>query len=93
MDDKAHSADYFEEASFAYFDMQGTVTVTVSCPEVIQPARVLPSCWKMTPAIQGKPLQTDHGLSGPLRSAIQSGRGCLRWSRLSARWILVTSGS
>ncbi len=43
MDDKAHSADYFEKASFAYFDMQGTVTVTVSCLEVIQSAKVLPS--------------------------------------------------
>ena len=27
MDDKAHSAEYFENASFAYFNMQGTVTV------------------------------------------------------------------
>jgi hypothetical protein len=35
MDDKAHSAEYFENASFAYFDMQGTVTVTVGYPEVI----------------------------------------------------------
>ena len=33
MDDKAHSADYFETASFAYFGMQGTVTVVVNCPE------------------------------------------------------------
>ena len=56
MDDKAHSADYFEKASFAYFDMQGSVTVAVSCPEVIQSAKVLPSCLKITPTIQGKHL-------------------------------------
>jgi hypothetical protein len=56
MDDKAHSADYFETASFAYFDMQGTVTVTVRCPEVIRSAKVLPSSWNITPIIQGKSL-------------------------------------
>ena len=56
MDDKAHSADYFETASFAYFDMQGSVTVTVRCPEAIQSAKVLPSSCGITPAIQGKSL-------------------------------------
>jgi hypothetical protein len=56
MDDKAHSADYFENASFVYFDMQGTVTVTVNCPEVIESAKVLPSSWKITPIIKGKSL-------------------------------------
>src|SRR3954468_15077468 len=43
MDDKAHSAEYFETASFASFDMQGTVTVTVRYSEVIRSAKVLPS--------------------------------------------------
>ena len=56
MDDKAHSADYFETASFAYFDMQGSVTVTVRCPEAIQSAKVLPSFCGITPTIQGKSL-------------------------------------
>ena len=56
MDDKAHSADYFEQASFAYFDMQGAVTVTVTCPDVIQSARVLPSSFSIKPAVQGKSL-------------------------------------
>src|SRR5512136_614745 len=36
MDDKAHSADFFETASFAPFDMEGRVTVTVTCPETIR---------------------------------------------------------
>jgi hypothetical protein len=56
MDDKAHSADYFEKAAFACFDMQGPVTVTVNCPEVIQSAKVLPSAGKIIPTIQGKRL-------------------------------------
>jgi hypothetical protein len=56
MDDKANSALYFEKASFASFDMQGTVTVTVTCPEVIQSAQVLPSSFNITPTVQGKSL-------------------------------------
>jgi len=63
MDDKAHSADYFEKASFAYFDMEGAVAVTVTCPEVIQSAKVLPSSRKIRPAVQGKRL--SFGLAEP----------------------------
>jgi len=54
MDDKKNSADYFETASFATFDMQGTVRVTVTCPEPIRSARVLPTSFKIVPAVQGK---------------------------------------
>lgn len=54
MDDKTNSADYFQTASFAYFDMQGTVTVTVTCPETIQSAKVLPSSLNLIPVIEGK---------------------------------------
>jgi hypothetical protein len=56
MDDKAHSADYFGEASFAYFDMEGPVAVKVTCPEPIQSAKVLPSSYKISPTIEGKSL-------------------------------------
>lgn len=66
MDDKAHSADYFDQAAFGYFDMQGTVTVTVSCPEVIQSARVLPSSLKIAPTIQGKSLSLTLSEPKPL---------------------------
>ena len=69
MDDKAHSADYFEKASFAYFDMQGRVTVTVTCPEVIQSAKVLPSSVKIIPTIQGKRLSLT--LSAPKALTIE----------------------
>lgn len=53
MDDKANSADYYETASFAYFDMKGSVTVKVTCPETIQSAKVLPSSFGIKPAIHG----------------------------------------
>ena len=56
MDDKANSAEYFETASFAYFDMDGAVTVTVTCPEVIQSAKVLPTSFNLKPIIQGRSL-------------------------------------
>ncbi len=54
MDDKANSADYFATASFAYFDMQGPVTLTVTCPEPIQTAKVLPTSFNLKPSIQGR---------------------------------------
>jgi hypothetical protein len=57
MDDKANSADYFELASFASFDMLGAVTVTVACPEAIQSARVLPSSFGIDPTVEGRRLR------------------------------------
>jgi len=56
MDDKANSADYFEQASFAYFDMQGAVTVAITSPEVIRSAKVLPASFHIIPTVQGKSL-------------------------------------
>jgi hypothetical protein len=55
MDDKANSADYFELASFACFDMQGSVRVVVSCPETVRSVKVLPSSAGISPVIhEGK---------------------------------------
>jgi hypothetical protein len=62
MDDKARSADYFEKASFCYFDMEGPVRVTVTCPEPIRSAKVLPSSFKITPQT------ADHTLSFTLET-------------------------
>lgn len=59
MDDKANSADYFGLASFAYFDMEGSVMVTVTFREPIQSAKVLPSSYKISPAIRGRSLTFD----------------------------------
>jgi hypothetical protein len=66
MDDKANSADYFTKAAFAYFDMQGPATVTVTCPEVIQSAKVLPSSFNLTPTIQGRTLTLTLAEPKPL---------------------------
>jgi hypothetical protein len=66
MDDKARSAEYFDTASFAYFDMQGAVTVTVTCPEPIRSARVLPSSLNLKPIIQGRSLSLAFSEPKPL---------------------------
>ena len=59
MDDKAHSADYFQTASFASFDAEGSVAVTVGCTASIQSARVLPASLKISPVIQGRTLNLN----------------------------------
>ena len=56
MDDKVRSAEYFDEAAFAYFDMRGPVAVTVVCPEPITSAKVLPSSLKIVPIVEGRRL-------------------------------------
>ena len=66
MDDKARSADYFETASFACFDMDGAVTVIVSCPEAIQSAQILPSSLGIEPTIDGKRLRLTLATPKPL---------------------------
>ncbi len=57
MDDKANSADFFETAAFAMFDMQGPVTVTVTCPQPIRSVKVLPASFGLKPEVQ------DHTLT------------------------------
>jgi hypothetical protein len=56
MDDKVRSAEYFDTAAFAYFDMSRPVTVTVACPGPITSAKVLPSSLKIVPAVEGQKL-------------------------------------
>lgn len=56
MDDKRNSADYYETASFATFDMRGTVRVTVTCPEPIRNARILPTSARIVPSIESQVL-------------------------------------
>ncbi len=57
MDDKANSAEYFETASFAYFDMSGAVTVTVTSRDSIESATVLPSSFGIRPIVEGRELR------------------------------------
>jgi hypothetical protein len=56
MDDKERSADYFDKAAFAYFDMPKPVTVTITCPNAITSAKILPSSLKIVPAVEGQRL-------------------------------------
>jgi hypothetical protein len=56
MDDKIRSAEYFDTAAFAYFDMSGPMAVTVACPEPIRSAKVLPNSLKIVPVIEGQRL-------------------------------------
>jgi hypothetical protein len=53
MDDKANSADYFETASFTYFDFEGTVRIRITCPQAVHSAKVLPSSYGIQPSIDG----------------------------------------
>ena len=57
MDDKANSADYFENAAFTTFDMQGAVEVVVTCTAPVTSARILPSSLKIAPRVK------DHRVS------------------------------
>ncbi|MEL7601417.1 MAG: glycosyl hydrolase family 28 protein [Proteiniphilum sp.] len=43
MDDKKNSAKYYEEAAFAYFDMNDEVNITVTTNEEIRSVTILPS--------------------------------------------------
>jgi polygalacturonase len=54
MDDKKNSADYFEKASFTYFDFAGTVNIKITCPDTVRSAKVLPSSFGIKPAVDGK---------------------------------------
>ena len=56
MDDKTNSANYFDKAAFAYFDVDEPVRVTVTCPDLIELAKVLPSSYQISPAITGRSL-------------------------------------
>ncbi|MCX5682770.1 MAG: glycosyl hydrolase family 28 protein [Planctomycetota bacterium] len=54
MDDKKNSADYFDTAAFAYFDIQGPVTVTVTVPQAVTAAKILPASAGITPTFREK---------------------------------------
>lgn len=53
MDDKRNSADYFDTAAFASFDMEGAVAVTVTVAHAISAAKILPASEGIHPAIRG----------------------------------------
>ena len=55
MDDVPHSADYFDLASFASFDMRGPVkTIRVTYHEDVRQAKILPTSYGIVPKIEGR---------------------------------------
>ncbi|MDB5110780.1 MAG: hypothetical protein JWR67_1894, partial [Mucilaginibacter sp.] len=60
--DIRHSDEYFEVAAFAYFDMQGSATVTVTVPQAITTVKILPTSAHIKATIQG------HSVSFPVSS-------------------------
>jgi hypothetical protein len=56
MDDKIRSAEFFDTAAFASFDMRGPVKVTVTYAKPITAAKILPTSFQIIPVIQGKSL-------------------------------------
>ncbi len=54
MDDKKNSADFFGRTSFAYFDLEGTTRIQITCPHIVRSAKVLPSSYGIKPSIHGK---------------------------------------
>jgi len=69
MDDKKNSADYFETAAFATFDMEGPARVTVTCSEQVRSVQVLPASSKIVPAIEGRTV--SFVLPGPRQIAVE----------------------
>ncbi|MDR1336998.1 MAG: endo-polygalacturonase [Tannerella sp.] len=54
MDDKVHSALYYDLAAFACFDMEGRVTVKVTYGEEIRDVKVLPAPAGITARVSGR---------------------------------------
>jgi glycosyl hydrolase family 28 len=69
MDDKKNSADYFETAAFATFDMDGPVRVKVICPEEIRSIKVLPTHSRVVPAVEGR--AASFALPGPRQLTVE----------------------
>lgn len=56
MDDKVNSAKYFDEASFGYFDMEGTATLKVKAATKIRSFKILPSSAHVKARVEGDEL-------------------------------------
>ncbi|MDR2039670.1 MAG: endo-polygalacturonase [Bacteroidales bacterium] len=69
MDDKANSALYHDTASFAYFDMNGPVKISVSVDSKIRSAKILPSSLGMVPDINGNTI--SFNLDQPRKLTIE----------------------
>ncbi|HEY3281736.1 MAG TPA: glycosyl hydrolase family 28 protein [Armatimonadota bacterium] len=78
MDDKANSANFYEKASFTYFDMQGTTKVVVTCAQRVTSARILPTSLGIKPVVRGRTVSFSLAQPKPLTLEINgTWVGCL----------------
>jgi len=63
VDEVATSGTYFEKAAFASVDFEGSVEVTVRCPETVMSAKLLPSSYGIVPVVSGN--KVSFKLSAP----------------------------
>ena len=63
MDDVVHSADYYDLASFASFDMRGPVKIIrITYRDEVKQAKILPTSYGVAPHVEGKQVMfsLDH---------------------------------
>lgn len=77
MDRVAESANYFDLAGFASFDLvRGPVSVTVTVDDTIREAKILPSSRRITPVVQGKTV--SFSVSEPSNLTVEINGGHIR---------------
>ena len=69
MDDKVNSANYCDTAAFTYFDISGKVRITVTVPENVREAKILPSFAGIVPEIKGNSI--TFTLSDPRQLTVE----------------------
>ncbi|MDY9919043.1 MAG: glycosyl hydrolase family 28 protein [Proteiniphilum sp.] len=69
MDDKKNSAKYYEEAAFAYFDMNDEVSITVTTDEEIRSVKILPSSAGIITNTEGK--SVSFQIKSPIHLTIE----------------------
>ena len=69
MDDKKNSAKYYEEAAFAYFDMNDEVNITVTTNEEIRSVTILPSSAGILTNTEGKSM--SFKIKSPINLTIE----------------------
>jgi hypothetical protein len=69
MDDKKNSAKYYEEAAFAYFDMNDEVNINVTTNEEIRSLKILPSSAGIITKTEGK--SVSFQIKSPINLTIE----------------------
>lgn len=69
MDDKKNSADYYDVAAFAYFDMNDRVNIKVTVNEAIKSVKILPSSAGISASVKGK--SVSFTMASPAKLTIE----------------------